>query len=127
MSRCPSSRAWGRFSVIPNDLVMYIIRVLCSLLFPHLEWAVVLYEFLNGLIPTSYSNNDLVIFNFNEQFLSSVGVSAFRLSHKEETCFTVLLIVIDVISKFTISWVISRWLIKEVYPLEVIHVVVNSF
>jgi hypothetical protein len=101
--------------------------ILVALSLSNLIWAMIINKSLHGLKTTTYSNDHLIILSLNEYALLSICVNALRLSYEEKTCFAVSLIVVDILSKLFVDSVIFNRQIMEVYPLEIIHVFMNSF
>ena len=101
-------------------MVQFLVQYLVVLLFLSLSnvaWVVAVHEFIYGQEASANSYDDLVLFNLDKQTALAVGIDSFLLSHEEETCFLISLIIVDVLGQSPINRVIFKWLVDQINPL----------
>ena len=100
--------------------------VLVALSLADFVWAMVINKPFHCLKTSAYSHDHLIILSFNKDALLPICINAFRFSYEEKACFTVSLIVVNIVCQLFVYSVIFNRQIMEVYPLEIIHVLVYS-
>lgn len=96
------------------------------MLLPNLEGTMILDKSIDCLVSSAHSNNDLVVFDLDKESFLSVSVDAFLLSNKEKAGFPVRVIIVDELCQFLVREVVLNWLIDEIDPLQVVHVLMYS-
>ena len=88
---------------LDSDLLAESLNWILSFQFLEFNRSILIKELINGKIATTHSDFDVILLNFDGDFLCAKLVYAFTFSHKHDLKFLPLRIVVDELRQFSID------------------------
>jgi len=74
-----------------------------------LSWSVLVQKLVERKESTTYTDLDVVLFNFDHDSLSTKLVDSLRFSHKHNFEFLAIRVVINVLGELFVGWIVFHW------------------